>query len=95
MKPHTLINVYQDPITKLHLEGAADLRQFEDPATNGLERWRVHFVTDHPSETHSRLVDPADVIEYDRTTKAGLIRIWDDSGSVEAHAAIAAAEPKQ
>ena len=50
MDTHTLINVYQDPITKLHLEGPADLRQYE-------------AVADHPSETYSRLVDPADVIK--------------------------------
>jgi len=65
MDTHTLINVYQDPITKLHLEGPADLRQYE-------------AVADHPSETHSRLVDPADVIET----------------GAEAPAAIARAEPK-
>ena len=63
METHTLINVYQDPNTKLHLEGAADLRQCEYPTADGLERWRVHFVSDHPSETYSRLVDPADVIK--------------------------------
>ena len=78
MNPHTLINVYQDPMTKLHLEGPADLRQFEWFAADGLERWRVHFVADHPSETYSRLVDPADVIET----------------GAEAPAAIARAEPK-
>jgi len=64
METHTLINVYQDPNTKLHLEGPADLRQCEDPGDDeGLERWRVHFVADHPSETYSRMVDPADAIE--------------------------------
>lgn len=62
MKAHTLINVYHDPITKTKLEGPADLRKLEDPDADGLERWRVHFISDHPSETYSRIVDPKDVV---------------------------------
>ena len=60
MKKGKKIRVYQDPITKQHFEGWAQLVRPQNNTEGALEFWTVRFAGDF-GRCVQRWVDPADI----------------------------------
>lgn len=56
--PGQVLMIYQDPISREHEEGKAELIKFmcKDEYPPYRETWEVHFIEDDPSETYTRSI---------------------------------------
>lgn len=63
LKPGTVVNIYQEPITGTRFEGKARLRErYRDDKEDNLSLWWVEFV-DEPGQQYLRTVNTANAFD--------------------------------